>query len=474
MKIALVNPPFTLDDLVGTTKSMKRVMNVIQPLGLGYLAAVLERDRHDVILEDCQCLGTSHAELITKLAKYSPEIVGITCTTPTFASSIHTATLVKSELPSATVVVGGAQVCALPEETMSFSCFDVGVIGEGERTAQELIAHIERNGLEHLEKMKGLVFRHNGSIVQTEKRPFISNLDELPFPARHLLPPLERYQPTPATHRRLPHATIISSRGCAGARCVFCDRRGQGFTVRYRSVENVFDEIEELVNVYGARDLKFFDDTFTLNPKRALAMCEEFKKRDLDLTWACCTRTNTVSKDLLKAMKEAGCWEIEFGVESLDENVLAKLQKLTTVKDNIQAIKWCHEVGIKVRAQYIIGTPFDSPEAMEKTLTQAIKLNTHIAHFNKFTPYPGCELYKMLAAQGRKYDFTNWHSQLDLKGEIMYVPPGMTEESYRKWAVNANRRYYLRARYIARELAGIRSFEDVRGLWNGFLAIGGL
>jgi radical SAM superfamily enzyme YgiQ (UPF0313 family) len=107
-------------------------------------------------------------------------------------------------------------------------------------------------------------------------------------------------------------------------------------------------------------------------------------------------------------------------------------------------------------------------------LTQAIKLNTHIAHFNKFTPYPGCELYKMLAAQGRKYDFTNWHSQLDLKGEIMYVPPGMTEESYRKWAVNANRRYYLRARYIARELAGIRSFEDVRGLWNGFLAIGGL
>jgi anaerobic magnesium-protoporphyrin IX monomethyl ester cyclase len=474
MKIALVNPPFTLDDLVGTTKSMKRVMNVIQPLGLGYLAAVLEQDGHDVIVEDCQCLGTSHNELIQKLVEYSPDMIGITSTTPTFASSIRAATLAREQLPNAFTVIGGAQVCAVPEETMSFNCFDVGVIGEGERTAQELASHLEEQGMEHLDHVKGLVFRSNGSIVKTERRPFISDLDTLPFPARHLLPPLAKYQPTPATHRRLPHATIITSRGCAGARCVFCDRRGQGFTVRYRSVQNVFDEIEELVNVYGARDLKFFDDTFTLNSKRALAICNEFKKRHLDLTWACCTRTNTVNKELLKSMKDAGCWEVEFGVESLDEEVLSKLQKLTTVKDNIQAIKACHEVGIKVRAQYIIGTPFHTAEAMEKTLTEAIKLNTHIAHFNKFTPYPGCELYKMLAAQGYKYDFTDWHSQLDLKGGIMYVPPGMTEESYRKWAVEANRRYYLRARYIVKELASVRSLEDARGLWNGFLAISGL
>ena len=474
MKIALVNPPFTLDDLVGTTKSMKRVMNVIQPLGLAYLAAVLEQDGHELTIEDCQCLGTSHAELTRRLVEYSPDIIGITSTTPTFASSIRTATLAKEAMPGTLVVIGGAQVCAVPEQTMSFKCFDIGVIGEGERTAQELATHIQNDGMEHLDKVKGIVFRHNGSIVQTERRPFISNLDELPFPARHLLPPLEKYQPTPASHRRLPHATVIGSRGCAGARCVFCDRRGQGFTVRYRSVENVFNEIEELVNVYGARDLKFFDDTFTLNQKRALAMCEEFKKRRLDITWACCTRTNTVSRDLLKAMKNAGCWEVEFGVESLDEEVLRKLQKLTTVSDNVQAVRWCHEVGIKVRAQYIIGTPFHTPESMEKTLKEAIKLNTHIAHFNKFTPYPGCELYRMLSEQGYRYDFTDWHSQLDLKGEIMYTPPGMTEESYKKWAIEANRRYYLRARYIAKELSSVRSLEDVRGLWNGFLAIGGL
>jgi radical SAM superfamily enzyme YgiQ (UPF0313 family) len=453
---------------------MKRVMNVVQPLGLGYLAAVLEQDGHDVIVEDCQCLGTSHAELNSKLAKHSPDIVGISSTTPTFGSSVRAATLAKSELPDTLVVTGGAQICALPEETMSHRCFDVGVYGEGEQTILELLTHIEKHGMKHLDRVKGLVFMHRGSITQTERRPFITNLDELPFPARHLLPPLGKYHPTPASHRRLPHATIMGSRGCAGARCVFCDRRGQGFTVRYRSIENVFDEIEELVEVYGAKDLKFFDDTFTLNPKRVLAICDEFKKRRMDITWSCLTRTNTVSRDLLKAMKEAGCWEIECGLESMDENVLRKLQKLTTVENNVQAVGWSHEVGIKVRAQYIVGTPFDTPETMEKTLTGAIRLNTHIAHFNKFTPYPGSELYKVLAAQGYRYDFTNWDSQLDLKGAVMYTPPGMTEESYRKWVADAHHRYYLRAGYIAKQFSSIRSLEDVRNLWNGFLAIAGL
>ena len=173
-------------------------------------------------------------------------------------------------------------------------------------------------------------------------------------------------------------------------------------------------------------------------------------------------------------MKEAGCWEIECGLESMDQNVLRRLKKLTTVEDNVQAVRWSHAVGIKVRAQYLVGSPFDTLETMERTLTEAIRLNTHVAHFNKFTPYPGCELYKMLAAQGYNYDFTKWDSQLDLKGRVMYTPPGMTEESYRNWVAEAHRRYYLRARYVMRELTSIRSLEDVRRLWNGFLAVAGL
>ncbi|WP_455285710.1 B12-binding domain-containing radical SAM protein [[Eubacterium] cellulosolvens] len=466
-----MNPPYSLEDLVGTTKSMKGIMNVVQPLGIGYLAAVLEKNGYDVTVEDCQCLGTSHAELAGILAKQSPDIVGISATTPTFGSSILAASMVKERVPDAIVVIGGAQVCALPEETMSHDCFDVGVWGEGELTMLELAAHIRNHGLKHFNRVKGVVFRHDGSVVQTERRPLIRDLDELPFPARHLLPPLAKYHPAPTSYRRLPNATIMTSRGCAGARCVFCDRSGMGFAVRFRSVENVFDEIEELIEIHGARDLKFFDDTFTLNPKRVFQICQEFERRGIDIPWCCLARTNTVSREMLKAMKDAGCWQLLYGLESMDENVLRNLKKLTTVEQNVRAVEWSHEVGLSVRANFIVGTPFDTWETMEKSLEEAIKLNMDFAHFNKFTPYPGCELYRMLAAQGYHYDPAKWDSQHDMKGTIMYTPPRMTEREYRTWLVKAHRRYYLRPGYILRQLSKIRSVEDFRRLWSGFRAV---
>jgi len=466
-----VNPPYSLEDLVGTTKSMKGIMNVVQPLGIGYLAAVLEENGYDVNVEDCQCLGTPHYDLIKKLAKGSPDVVGISATTPTFASSILTAVMLKQQLPHAVVAIGGAQVSALPEETMSYDCFDVGVWGEGEQTLLELVEHIEDHGLKHLDRIRGIAFKHEGSIVQTERRPFIQDLDSLPFPARHLLPPLEKYHPVPTSYKRLPNATIMTSRGCAGARCVFCDRSGLGFTARFRSVENVFDEIEELIGVHGARDLRFFDDTFTLNPNRVLRICQEFKKRRIDIPWCCWSRTNTVTKGMLKAMKEAGCWQVLYGLESMDENILRSLKKLTTVEQNARAVRWSHEVGLSVRANFIVGTPFDSLETMERSLTEAIRMNIDFAHFNKCIPYPGSELYKMVIAQGYRYDITKWESHHDMKGTIMYTPPGIAEDEYRRWLVDAHRRYYLRVGYVLKQLSKIRSPEDLRRLWSGFRAV---
>jgi anaerobic magnesium-protoporphyrin IX monomethyl ester cyclase len=474
VRVSLVNVPYALDDLVGTTRSMKRIMNVVQPLGLGYLASVLEQNGHEVSIEDCQCLEVGHHQLIRKLAKDSPDVVGVSATTPTFASSILAATMVRKQLPDTVILIGGPQVSALPEATMSYDCFDVGVWGEGEYTLLELVAHIQNEGFKHLDRVKGLVFKHDGSIVQTERRPFIGNLDELPFPARHLLPPLHKYHPVPAGYRRLPNATIMTSRGCAGSQCAFCDRSATGFTVRFRSVKNVFDEIEELIEEHGAKDLKFYDDTFTLSSQRVLQICHEFKKRRIEIPWCCLGRANTLNKEMLRAMKEAGCWAIECGLESMEDRVLRSLNKVTTVEQNLRAVKLCHEVGISVRANFIVGTPSDTLEAMEKSLTEAIKLNMDFAHFHKFTPYPGSELYKTLTSQGYKFDITRWESQLDLKGTIMYTPPSMTEGQYREWLVTAHRRYYLRARYIARQLSKIRSFEDIRRLWEGFLAIAGL
>ena len=467
----MVNPPYRLADLVGKTKSMKRIMNVVQPLGLGYIAALLERDGYGVAIEDCQCLELDHEGLTARLKKFGPDIVGISATTPTFASTLITARTVRRSLPNAVVVIGGAHVTALPRETLAYDCFDVGVIGEGDYTALELVGHIEKNGIGGLEKIPGIVFRKNGEFHETERRTFIKNLDEVPFPARHLLPPLSMYHPAPTSYRRLPNAHLLTSRGCAGARCLFCDRGGFGFQVRFRSVENVFAEIEELINVYGARDLKFFDDTFTLDKRRVIRICEEFKKRKMDIPWCCLARANTVNREVLKAMKEAGCWEILFGLESMDQNVLTNLMKFTTVEQNVQAVKQCQEVGISVRANFVVGSPFDTLDTMETDLREAIRLNMEFAHFNKFTPYPGSELYRMLTNEGYRFDSTTWESQLDLKGKIMYHPKSMTEDQYREWLIESHKRYYMRPRYILKQLSGIRRPEDAKRLWEGFQAV---
>jgi anaerobic magnesium-protoporphyrin IX monomethyl ester cyclase len=467
----LINPPYGLGELVGKSKSMKAVMNIIQPLGLGYIAALLEKNGHNVTVEDSQCLGISHEALVSRVRSHNPDIVGLSATTPTFGSSLLTARMIKESMPNAPIIMGGAHVSAVAEDTMSYPCFDVGVVGEGDCTTLDLVTHIEKHGLTSLESVKGIVFKKDGRFVRTTQRPFIKNLDELPFPARHLLPPLRMYHPAPTSYKRLPNAHLFTSRGCAGASCVFCDRGGFGFSVRFRSVENVFEEIEELIYVYGARDLKIYDDTFTLNEKRVIRMCEEFTKRRLDVPWCCLGRSNTVNRRMLEAMKRAGCWQVLFGFESMDQSVLSKLMKFTTVEQNIRAAKLCHKIGLSVRANYIVGTPFDTAESMDKDLEGAIALNTDFAHFNKFDPYPGSELYKILITQGYKFDFENWETHHDLRGSPLYVPDWITKQRYSEWLVNAHRRYYLRPRYILKQLSQISSFEDVRRLWHGLEAV---
>jgi anaerobic magnesium-protoporphyrin IX monomethyl ester cyclase len=471
MRIALVNPPYGVEDLVGKSKSLKGIMNVVQPLGLGYIAALLERDGFEVEIEDCQCLGVNHHDLIERLDKQQPDIVGISATTPTFGSSLLAAQMMKQSLPEVPLMIGGPHVSALPMETMAYDCFDIGVVGEGELTTLELVKHIQKDRLDNLERVAGIIFKKNGEYRQTERRPFIRNLDELPLPARHLLPPLNMYHPAPTSYRKLPNAHLLTSRGCAGAQCVFCDRGVFGSQIRFRSVENVFQEIDELISVYGARDLKFFDDTFTIDKKRVLRICDEFRKRKIDTPWCCLARANTVNREILRAMKEAGCWEILFGFESMDQDVLTRLMKFTTVEQNVEAVRLCQEVGISVRANFIVGTPFDTLETMETDLREAIRLNVDFAHFHKFTPYPGSELYRVLTDEGYTFDFPTWESQLDLKGKIMYHPDSMTEDQYRKWLIESHKRYYLRLRYILKQLNGIRGLEDVKRLWDGFRAI---
>jgi radical SAM superfamily enzyme YgiQ (UPF0313 family) len=413
--------------------------------------------------------------MMGELKEYEPDIVGISCTTPTFVDAIELAEAVFRSLPEAVIVLGGAHATAIPQEAMQEEVFDVGVIGEGEITFLELVKEIDgRGGLDRvdLERINGLAFRRDGEDFLTPPRERIKDLDSLPHPARHLLAPLSDYRPTPASYRKLPLAVMMTSRGCPYG-CTFCDRGVFGNSVRAHSPERILDEVEELLDRYGAREIRFFDDTFTINRKRVEKVCEMIIERGLRFPWTCLTRVNTVDRNLLRLMREAGCWQVLFGLESGDPRMLKMLNKGSSVEQNAQAVQWALEAGLGVRGDFIIGTPGETMESLENTLAFTKQTGLDYAHFNKFVPYPGTELYERLLAEGHQFDSKNLPSIVD-HAAILYVPDGLTREQLKEFLDRAHREFYLRPGHIIRRLRRTGSWHELIGQAKGALAIVGL
>ncbi len=471
MKITLINPPFNEQDSVGASRSIKYVLNIIPPLGLAYLAAAVRQHDFQVNIIDFT-IERFHEDIFKKIVHDNPDIIGITASTPTFESTKYIARRIKELLPQKFFIIGGAHITAMPYDTMETGIFDVGVLGEGEKTLLDLLIHIQKKGLAGLEAIKGIAYKQDGRVVITPRREFIEDLDILPYPARDLLPALSRYRPTPASYRRLPLGIIITSRGCPH-QCVFCDRAVFGNVYRQRSAENVLGEIEELTHEYGAKEIRFFDDCFTLDKERTYKICAGLKRRNPGIPWTCLTTVTSVTEDLLKEMKSSGCWQILFGLESGDEKMLGLLKKGATLEQNINAIRWAKEAGLSVRADFIVGTPGETEESLKKTLNFALDMDLDYAHFNKFIPFPGAELYKFLSSKGYNFDFTRGCSILD-HSALLYVPEGMTKKEFQEFLDTAFKKFYLRPGYMIKRLLSIRTREEFIGQLKGLFAISGL
>lgn len=239
-----------------------------------------------------------------------------------------------------------------------------------------------------------------------------------------------------------------------------------------RSVANIFEEIDELVAQYGIKEIRFFDDTFTLDKQRVYDICDEFEKRHPRLSWTCLTKAACVDAPLLKRMRKAGCWQVLYGFESGDDRMLKLLKKGNTVEMNKRAIRLTQEAGLEVRGDFIVGTPGETWESLEKTVRFAIDMKLDYAHFNKFTPFPGTELYTRLTAEGHEFDFSK--STILDHDQVLYTNPGMDKLEFSRFLDQANRRFYLRPGHIIRRLFAIRSLHQLKGQMDGFLAIIGL
>jgi radical SAM superfamily enzyme YgiQ (UPF0313 family) len=468
MKILLIDPPYGFEESGGRKKSFRGVLNKVSSLGLAYLAAMAEKAGHNVKIVDCT-LGLNYKELVKIAEGFRPTIIGCTATTPTFRNALYIASILRKTLPEAIFVCGGAHPTASPADAMEAEVFDYLVLGEGEETLIELTSYLENKTSPSLEDIKGIAFKRDGRLIITPSRPRIDDLDSIPFPARDLLPSLNVYHPTPASYRKLPLAVIMTSRGCP-SRCTFCDRAVFGEKFRRRSVSNVMAEVEEIIFKYGAREIRFFDDTFTLDTAFVEGICKGMKKLKLRVPWTCLTRVTAVNFDMLKMMHNSGCWQVLFGLESGDEAILRHLSKNNTVEQNRQAVLWAKKAGMNVRADFLVGSPWETKESFRKTVEFAKGLPLDFAHFNKFVPYPGTEIYRDLIAKGYKINFDRG-AFINNHCDFVYVPEGLTKENYAKLLDTAYKQFYLRPSYIIYRLLSLRTFSEFIGHLKGFSSI---
>ncbi|MEJ2241214.1 MAG: radical SAM protein [Candidatus Bathyarchaeota archaeon] len=404
VKTALVNPP----PLKGVYRHQ-----LYLSIGLGYLAAVLEKNYHEVTVIDCPASEIDLEKLKIKLTSLQPNLIGITSMTPTIQSAIQSANIAKEASPDAMVVLGGPHTTFMDKQVLEEEKnVDVIVRGEGEQTLLEITQNIPNN--EKLNQIEGITFRKGNEIIRTPDRKYIQNLDELPRPAYHHFP-LEKYR---LFGRRI--LPIITSRGCP-SQCSFCTTsRIFGKAFRARSPKNVVDELEWLRDEHGADAFSFYDDTFTLIKNRALEICEEIKKRKINLPWDCQTRVSTVSKEMLTKMREANCQQVFFGVESGCQKILNAVNKGTTVEQNKAAIKLAKEAGLFVAVSVMVGYPGETSEMLNQTIDLLRETEPDDAYICVATPYPGTELRKVIEDLGWK--ISNDWKQYDTTAPVFDNP----------------------------------------------------
>ena len=443
---------------------MKHLGAVLPPLGMAYIAAVLERDGFDVKCIDGPAQATVEGYDIDGLAKdvaeFDPQIVGITASTSQADHAREALKVIKKFNPKIVTILGGTLISAAPDDLLKYPDIDYGVCGEADLAISGIVKKIE-NG-EKLEGSEGLIWRE-GEGVKFIKAKTIMELDQIPMPARHLLR-MDLYKPSPANYRRLPATTMMTSRGCPYA-CIFCSRPTVGRTFRPHSATRVVDEIEQMAKQFGIRDIQIFDDTFTMDPKRTEDICKGIIERKLDVGWNCMTRVDRITPDLFRLMKQAGCYEVGFGIESGSDRVLKFIKKGITTTQVRNAVKMAKEAGIHVRGFFMIGFPTETKEEILQTITFAKELDVDVAQFMVSTPFPGTELWEMAKKNGKIND-EDWNNfTFYAPDKLPFSSDILSDSEIVKLYKYAYKSFYLRPRFMLRQLFGLRTLDDVRRNW---------
>lgn len=435
-KILLVDPPWYLFQNIKTDSV---------PLGVTYIATVLKENNHNCLIYNGDFTTdylTGHEGVLIDYKNYineithktspvwldfknllngfKPDYVGISILTPKYGTAIELAKIVKSYSSNIPIFVGGLHPTLQPVETLKESCFDIVVMGEGEKTVVELIKALDSN--KNLSSIKGIYYKENGNILKNSPRPLIEDIDAIPFPDFTLLHRFEEYPPDYLNR-------ILTSRGCP-FNCIYCaSKMLWGRRVRFRDPEKVFEEIKYRYDKFGVRFFKFNDDTFTLNSQRLGKLCGLIIKDEMDIEWMCDTRADKLNEEMLKIMKNAGCCQVNIGVESGSEKILSFIQKGESLETIRKAFFLTKKFKITTLAYFMMGFPYEIKEDTIQSINIMRELNPDIVCWSLFTPYPGTEIYNNLIDAGLLAKAPDW-SRFFHHSPDMYFSKNFSEQEW--------------------------------------------
>ena len=404
-KIILVIPP-----QVGISKEY------LPSIGVGYLAAVLERNNYEVKIIDSLIAGFDNDQTVDAVLKENPFLVGISANTHNRFNAIEVIQGVKKNSNGEIfIVAGGPHFSPTANQAIAnISSLDVVVRNEGEETLLQLVVQLTKDSKikpENLKRIKGLTFRDGNEIISTPDRDFINNLDELPFPAWHLFD-IDKYDARLEGIAKHQAIGVMSSRGCP-QNCVFC--ANSSFWRRFfrrHSPQRFIDGVEFLFREYGFRAFDFWDDTITIYRPHIEEICQEILNRKLSIKWYARARVDTVDFDLLSLMKKAGCEAISFGVESGSEKILKVIQKNISLKQIKNTAKACKELDLNTKFFFIHSLPQEDEKDLNLTLDLIDELSSYSPKFHCHEGiariYPGTQLEILAKKEGKIPNDFNW------------------------------------------------------------------
>ncbi|MFA6389620.1 MAG: radical SAM protein, partial [Patescibacteria group bacterium] len=462
-------PPYDLMKKgYGTKRSIRA--GFFPPLGVGYLAAILIKNGHNVKIIDCPPLNYGNEEVINSVKDYRPGIIGISSLTASAEESYSLVRELKKEFPAIPILYGGSHANSFPDHIIeNIPMIDCLSYGEGERTILPIVDSFEKTGKIAADLPGTWGKTADGRFIKNPPTEPIIKMDELLPPAYELYD-YKIYQPLPLQYKKMPNANLVTSRGCPWGKCTFCFNSGRAKQIyRRHSPARVVAEIKSLYENQGVREITFWDDNFLINERWIIEFCDLLDKSGIKIPWSACGRVNSVTENMLKRAKQSGLWCIFFGFETGNQDLLDRIKKGATLEQARRAVKWCDELGLDIRASFMLGLPGETPEKARNTINFAKELNTSFAMFLITYPEWGTELYDDAMKSGYIVPL--------YKGRTTptYIPNGYKNaEEVREMQKKAFRAYYFRPAFFWKHLKRIKSWDIIKQYYYGLKLIIGM